>query len=209
MQRRSLAHKGASLTNRASSSSMPEPRADNEEDDCETLDEALLDEPESETVSEAASQTPKDTVTMPDSQCVKWPAYRCHFYSNWRKTKERVYAKCNLCLDNKNHMGIKSSFSNFIRHLQRFHKEEWDSFESSKKSKQPSIRSFVSPRVPSRGRKVQLDRPLCQMVITDNLPLNIVRRQGFERVFSTATDIASAKRNCIKPPLFAKILFIK
>ncbi|KAK4021731.1 hypothetical protein OUZ56_003640 [Daphnia magna] len=107
---------------------MPEPRADNEEDDCETLDEALLDEPESETVSEAAPQTPKDSVAMPDSQCVKWPAYRCHFYSNWRKTKERVYAKCNLCLDNKYHMGIKSSFSNFIRHLQRFHKEEWDSF---------------------------------------------------------------------------------
>lgn len=42
MQRRSRALKGASLTNRASSSSMPEPRADNEEDDCETLDEALL-----------------------------------------------------------------------------------------------------------------------------------------------------------------------
>ena len=30
-----------------------------------------------------------------------------------------------------------------------------------------------------------------------------------ERVFSTATDIASAKRNRIKPPLFAKMLFIK
>ncbi|KAK4028228.1 hypothetical protein OUZ56_017508 [Daphnia magna] len=82
MQRRSRAHKGASLTNRVSSSSMPEPRADNEEDDCETLDEALLDEPEYETVSEAAPQTPKDSVAMPDSQCVKWPAYRCHFYSN-------------------------------------------------------------------------------------------------------------------------------
>ncbi|KZS20284.1 Uncharacterized protein APZ42_013065 [Daphnia magna] len=184
MQRRSRAHKGASLTNRASSSSMPEPRADNEEDDCKTLDEALLDEPESETVSEAAPQTPKDSVAMPDSQCVKWPAYRCHFYSNWRKTKERVYAKCNLCLDNKYHIGIKSSFSNFIRHLQRFHKEEWDSFESSKESKQPSIRSLVSPRVPSRGRKVQLDRLLCQMVITDNLPLNIVRRQGFRSLIS-------------------------
>ncbi|KAK4023574.1 hypothetical protein OUZ56_008975 [Daphnia magna] len=30
-----------------------------------------------------------------------------------------------------------------------------------------------------------------------------------ERVFSTATDIATAKRNRIKPPLFAKMLFIK
>ncbi|KAK4018965.1 hypothetical protein OUZ56_001000 [Daphnia magna] len=30
-----------------------------------------------------------------------------------------------------------------------------------------------------------------------------------ERVFSTATDIATTKRNRIKPPLFAKMLFIK
>lgn len=171
MKRQSRARGGASLANRASS---PEPRADHGEDDCETVDEAG---PESETVPEAAPETPKDSVGMPHSQFFKWPAYRCHFYSDWRNTKERVYAKCNLCLDNKYHMSFQSSFSNFIRHLQRFHKEEWDYFDSSKESKQPSITSFVSPRVASHGRQGPLDRLLCQMIITDNLPLNIVRRR--------------------------------
>jgi len=183
MKRRSRARGGASLANRASSSSVPEPRAHHGEDDCETVDEAG---PEVQTVPEAAPETPKDSVSIPHSQFLKWPAYRCHFYSDWRKTKERVYSKCNLCLDNKYLMGFPSSFSNFIRHLKRFHKEEWDYFESSRESKQPSITSFVSPQVASSGRQQQLDRLLCQMIITDNLPLNIVRRQGFRSLISVS-----------------------
>ena len=121
---------------------------------------------------------------IPAFQQMNWPSWRNKFFSGWiicSGTMKTIAAKCKLC--EKFQCGSKDSFSNFQRHLNRSHKEDFEAFTNSMKvpdEKQPKISIFTEGTPMNQTKRNQIDEALTSMIVVDNLPISTVRKEGFQ-----------------------------
>jgi hypothetical protein len=160
-------------------------------------------------------QIPKDAVLMPAFEKTKWPLWREKCWKNWRilHSKGTVYAQCVYCKDEKYHNGSTDSFSNFLRHLRRFHEEEYEKTKAGRKSNssdQSSMKNFLATNIP-KDRQKKIDNLIAEMIVLDNLPLTILQREGFRKLISFLAPtykIPSYEkmRDTIIPSIYSRIV---
>ncbi len=160
-------------------------------------------------------QIPKDAVLMPAFEKTKWPLWREKCWKNWRilHSKGTVYAQCVYCKDEKYHNGSTDSFSNFLRHLRRFHEEEYEKTKAGRKSNssdQSSMKNFLATKIP-KDRQKKIDNLIAEMIVLDNLPLTILQREGFRKLISFLAPtykIPSYEkmRDTIIPSIYSRIV---
>nr|CAH0112994.1 unnamed protein product [Daphnia galeata] len=111
-----------------------------------------------------------------------WKAkWRRDFFTDWRK-----------CETNKKphyYSGELTSFSNFEKHLNSCHYEEYSKHEKRKSENdpsQPSLHKFQQSRTMTKDRQKKIDLDLGYTVAIDNIPINILRQPRFRRWIHTA-----------------------
>lgn len=111
-----------------------------------------------------------------------WPSYMFGMFSTFillkdaeQAVKDVVVGKCNICQINVR--GSLVATSNFKRHLDTYHLQEFVQFEDNlDKGRRltPKINFALATNLQN-----QLDSCLVDLIVIDNLPLNIIRRPGF------------------------------
>ena len=110
-----------------------------------------------------------------------WPSYMFGMFSTFillkdaeQAVKDVVVGKCNICQINVR--GSLVATSNFKRHLDTYHLQEFVQFEDNlDKGRRltPKINFALATNLQN-----QLDSCLVDLIVIDNLPLNIIRRPG-------------------------------
>ncbi|KZS05053.1 Uncharacterized protein APZ42_031857 [Daphnia magna] len=162
----------------------------------------LIDEEDTDVAEETSEEVEADMLRkdppgepIPAFTIQSWKAsWRRAFFTDWRWSKRKegeaqVWARCKTgqCQMKTNphyYAGGKSSFTNFEKHLNSCHKEEYKQYNpvSSKDLNQPSLLSFnVQPTKTTKQRQIKLDTELALKFAVDNIPLNILRRPRFRQ----------------------------
>ncbi len=132
----------------------------------------------------STSKLPEGAHSIPIFEQSKWPEWRKTCWTDWHEASGKVLAKCKFCSSGIYHSGNKDSYSNFLRHIKRFHVEEYGKIGTkvSPKSslRQSSMTTFVyNGKKTSKAKKEQLDELVTSMICKDKLPLTILKERGF------------------------------
>ncbi|XP_032799299.1 uncharacterized protein LOC116936257 [Daphnia magna] len=138
----------------------------------------------------STSKLPEGAHSIPIFEQSKWPKWRKTCWTDWHGSSGKVLAKCKFCSSGIYHSGNKDSYSNFLRHIKRNHVEEYGKIPKSypKSSlRQSSMTPFVcNGKKTSKAKKEQLDKLVTLMICKDNLPLTILKREGFRNLMAVA-----------------------
>ena len=162
----------------------------------EERDDESMDDTDNHTTINATEPLPPPGNPIPKFTVQSWKAKsRRDLFADWRWAEKKkctghqVWARCKTgkCQTNKKphyYSGELTSFSNFEKHLNSCHYEEYSKYEKRKSENdpsQPSLHKFQQFRTMTKDRQKKIDVDLGYTVAIDNIPLNILRRPRFRR----------------------------